>query len=325
MVKPARAAGERTGVANTPCWEAGEWTVKLARVAREQREFCESINRTSPKFDSRGSSCFSLQVRYNGAMADDVTPPPPHSAPPVPQPAPRTAPAAIWSLALAVLSFTCGWLFTAIPAVICGHLARSRIRKSGGALGGKGIATAGLILGYIALTLGVMGIPLLVSMIQSDRERLHRLSTERKEIASDDGKIDVIVPGLWVKMPGLNKQATLQVGDKSKQMYLIVITDAKADVQNMTLEKHHDLTRDRMLQKMKNASATEPISLTIDDHPALQNELTGTEKGINVVFLHTTVDEGDHFQQILAWTLKSRWQQQNQLLREITGTFRSEK
>ena len=54
-------------------------------------------------------------------------------------------------------------------------------------------------------------------------------------------------------------------------------------------------------------------------------QVTGTEKGINVVFLHTTVDEGDHFQQILAWTLKSRWQQQNQLLREITGTFRSEK
>jgi hypothetical protein len=261
MVKPARAAGERTGVANTPCWEAGEWTVKLARVAREQREFCESINRTSPKFDSRGSSCFSLQVRYNGAMADDVTPPPPHSAPPVPQPAPRTAPAAIWSLALAVLSFTCGWLFTAIPAVICGHLARSRIRKSGGALGGKGIATAGLILGYIALTLGVMGIPLLVSMIQSDRERLHRLSTERKEIASDDGKIDVTVPGLWTKLPGLNKFATanpssgghptLQVGDKNKQMYLIVFSDAKSDFPNLTLEKHHQLTRDRMLQKMK--------------------------------------------------------------------------
>jgi hypothetical protein len=28
---------------------------------------------------------------------------------------------AMWSLALAVLSFLCGWLFTAIPAVICGH------------------------------------------------------------------------------------------------------------------------------------------------------------------------------------------------------------
>jgi hypothetical protein len=162
-------------------------------------------------------------------------------------------------------------------------------------------------------------------MIQSDRERFHRLSTERKEIASDDGKIDVTVPGLWVKMPGLNKQATLQVGDKSKQMYLIIITDAKADLNNFTLENHHRLTRDRMLQKMKNASATEPVRLTIDGHPALQDELSGTEKNTNVVFLHTTVDDDDHFQQILAWTLKSRWQEQNQQLREITGTFRSEK
>jgi hypothetical protein len=53
-------------------------------------------------------------------------------------------------------------------------------------------------------------------------------------------------------------------------MYLIVITDAKADLDNFTLEKHHQLTRDRMLQKMKNASANEPVSLTIDGHPALR-------------------------------------------------------
>src|SRR5947199_3817821 len=197
-------------------------------------------------------------------MSDQITPPPS----PVPQAVSRTAPVAIWSLILAILSFTCGWLFTAIPAVICGHVARSKIRKSGGALRGKGIATAGLILGYIALVLGVMGIPLLVSMIQSDRERLHRLSTEKQEIASDDGQIKVTVPGLWTKLPELNKQASLQVGNKSKEVYLIEITDTKADFDNITLEKHHDLTRDRMFQKMKNASATEPVPLTIDDHPA---------------------------------------------------------
>ena len=146
-------------------------------------------------------------------MADETPPSPP---PAIPQTVPHTPAVAIWSLILAVLSFTCGWLFTAIPAVICGHIARAKIRKSGGALGGKGIATAGLILGYIALVLGIMGIPLLVSMIQSDRERLHRLSTERKEIASDDGKIKVTVPGMWTKMPELNKFASLQVGDKAQ-------------------------------------------------------------------------------------------------------------
>jgi hypothetical protein len=197
-----------------------------------------------------------------------------------------------------------------------------RFAKSGGALGGMEITTAGLIVGYIAIALGVMGIPLLVSMIQSDRERLHRLSTERKEIASDDGKIKVTVPGTWTKLPELNKQASLHVGGKSKEMYLIVITDAKAAVGNLTLENYHQITRDRMLQKMKNASANEPVPLTIDGHPALQDELSGTKDGTDVVFLHTTADDGDHFQQILAWTLKSRWQKQNEQLRKITGTFR---
>jgi Domain of unknown function (DUF4190) len=255
-------------------------------------------------------------------MADETPPAPPLA---VPQSVPRTPAIAIWSLILAVLSFTCGWLFTSISAVICGHIARSKIRRSRDALGGKGIATAGLILGYIALVLGIMGIPLLVSMIQSERERLQRLSIERKEIASDDGKIRVTVPGIWTTLPELNKQASLQVGNKSKETYLIVITDAKADLDNFTLEKHHQQTRERMLQKMKNASATQSVSLTINGQPALQDELTGTEKGTNVVFLHTTVDDGDHFQQILAWTLKSRWQEQDQLLRDVTASFGSEK
>ena len=73
------------------------------------------------------------------------------------------------------------------------------------------------------------------------------------------------------------------------------------------------------------ASASEPVSLMIDGHPALQHELSGTEKGSDVVLLHITVDDGDHFQTINAWTIKSRWKQQNQLLREVTASFRSEK
>ena len=57
----------------------------------------------------------------------------------------------------------------------------------------------------------------------------------------------------------------------------------------------------------------------------MQDELSATEDGTNVVFLHTTVDDGDHFQTINAWTIKSRWKQQNQLIREATASFRSEK
>ncbi len=247
-------------------------------------------------------------------MADETTPPPAS----VPQPVARTPPIAIWSLVLRLarhrdprrhLRPYCSFEDSQIQR----RARRERSRHR----------WANLRLHRTRARYN--GHPVTCQHDPVGSRALHRLSTERKEIASDDGQIKVTVPGLWTKLPELNKQASLQVGNKSKEVYLIVITDTKADFDNMTLEKHHDLTRDRMFQKMKNASATEPVPLTIDDHPALQDELTGTENGTNVVFLHTTVDDGDHFQQILAWTLKSRWQQQNQLLREITRTFRSEK
>src|SRR4029453_10101312 len=61
-------------------------------------------------------------------MADQITP---ATSALSTQPCSFSAPTAIWSLVLAILSFFCGWLFTAIPAVICGHVARSKIRKSG--------------------------------------------------------------------------------------------------------------------------------------------------------------------------------------------------
>lgn len=60
---------------------------------------------------------------------------------------PRTSGLAITSLVLGICSFfTIG--LTAIPAVICGHIARGKIKRSGGARTGSGIALAGVICGY---------------------------------------------------------------------------------------------------------------------------------------------------------------------------------
>jgi len=63
----------------------------------------------------------------------------------------------------ATASMVCGilfflWPFTAIAAVILGHIALSEIKKSAGRLAGHGMAMAGLILGYI----GVAFVPFLL-------------------------------------------------------------------------------------------------------------------------------------------------------------------
>lgn len=66
-------------------------------------------------------------------------------------PSSQTEPLAIWSLVLGLvglLSFCCGPAF-GIGAVVCGHLALSKI-KARPQLEGRGLALAGLIIGYFA-------------------------------------------------------------------------------------------------------------------------------------------------------------------------------
>lgn len=65
---------------------------------------------------------------------------------------------------LAITSLVCGILafvtmgLAGLPAVITGHLALSAIRKSGGILGGRGMAIAGLIMGYVGFVLIVLAV-----------------------------------------------------------------------------------------------------------------------------------------------------------------------
>ena len=60
-------------------------------------------------------------------------------------------PLAIWALILGIASLVFCCLPLAIPAVICGYLARSRIAQTPESVSGKGMAMAGLIMGYASV------------------------------------------------------------------------------------------------------------------------------------------------------------------------------
>lgn len=71
---------------------------------------------------------------------------------------PPTSTMAIVSLIASILGWTIVPVIGSIVGVITGHMAKKEIRESGGRLGGDGLATAGLIIGYIALGFSVLGI-----------------------------------------------------------------------------------------------------------------------------------------------------------------------
>jgi len=81
----------------------------------------------------------------------------------------------------AIFSFICGLLFFFLPfaivAIIFGHLSLSEIRKSAGRLKGRGLAMAGLVLGYaglavipVVLILAAIAIPNLLRARMSANE-----------------------------------------------------------------------------------------------------------------------------------------------------------
>ena len=93
--------------------------------------------------------------------------PPPAAAPPPPQVvgvAPQvTSQLAIWALVAGCLSLLCG-IFASIPAIILGHMGLSEIKKNP-SLSGKGMALAGVILGYVFTTLIVLYLIAIVVLI----------------------------------------------------------------------------------------------------------------------------------------------------------------
>ncbi len=69
---------------------------------------------------------------------------------------------AIISMVAGIIGFVGLPLIGSIAAVICGHLAMNEIKNSQGRLGGKGFATAGLILGYIGLVLTALFVAFII-------------------------------------------------------------------------------------------------------------------------------------------------------------------
>jgi hypothetical protein len=97
------------------------------------------------------------------------------SPPPLPQratgPGPETG-LAILSFILGLCSFgLCLSFITGIPAIICGHVARSRAVRLPGRYGGAGLALAGILLGYASLLFALIIAGLLLPAIS--KAKLH--------------------------------------------------------------------------------------------------------------------------------------------------------
>ncbi|MBV2207936.1 MAG: DUF4190 domain-containing protein [Thermomonas sp.] len=75
-----------------------------------------------------------------------------------PLPVRQTSTLAVVSLVFGILGWNLLPFIGSVVAVITGHMARKEIRQSAGQLEGDGLAVAGLVMGYLIIGLGILGI-----------------------------------------------------------------------------------------------------------------------------------------------------------------------
>lgn len=80
------------------------------------------------------------------------------------------------SLVLGILGTLCLGIFTGIPAIITGHIARSRALKRPLEYGGAGLALAGLILGYLSIPATLVGAGLVLPALAKAKARAQQIS-----------------------------------------------------------------------------------------------------------------------------------------------------
>ena len=77
---------------------------------------------------------------------------------------PPNSTTAVVSLVFGILSWVMLPVIGPIVAVAAGHMARAEIRRSNGQVGGGGMATAGLVLGYLQIALFALAICAIVAI-----------------------------------------------------------------------------------------------------------------------------------------------------------------
>jgi hypothetical protein len=120
---------------------------------------------------------------------------------------PQTSGLAIASLILGIASIVmCLGPLAGIPAVIIGHKANSDIRKSGGVIQGGGMATAGLVTGYLSIfmialwgLMAAVAIPNFVkarkaAQAEQCKATLNIIQDAKQAWAKEDAKSDDAVP-----------------------------------------------------------------------------------------------------------------------------------
>lgn len=142
-------------------------------------------------------------------------------------------------------------------------------------------------------------------------------------LKSPDGKFQITVPAGWKTNVLSSEEAEIKAGNPIEEMYVIVLTELKADfTDETTLDDYTTIVKDAMAEKLSSADPTPPVPITVNGNAARQYEIQGSTSNVKLAYIVTTVETGEHFHQVVIWTLQSRINKNQTTMQKVASTFR---
>ncbi len=152
---------------------------------------------------------------------------------------------------------------------------------------------------------------------------------DRRVLANAEVGIELTLPASWSAASGLNKAAALQARDEANDLYIIVVAEDDATLQQSGVRDNAQRYRDLLIRRLQaNGQFEGSVSTNVDfigEDYANQSEIRGQlADGTPVVYLHTTVSTANRYYQIVAWTTPDQYSVFASELQRITETFQED-
>lgn len=149
------------------------------------------------------------------------------------------------------------------------------------------------------------------------------LNKTGKMVTFYEDQFSILKPKKWRMMNDLNEEADLQMGNVRKEAYAIVLTESKMDFEDASLQDYSDLTRGFLSENLKKHEESAPEKLTINGYPAIKYSITGNIDFIKLKYWHVSIEAGDHFHQIVMWSLNSKFEKNQATYNKVIQSFKA--
>lgn len=149
-------------------------------------------------------------------------------------------------------------------------------------------------------------------------------SAEPETVQFFEGQFQALKPASWSMQSDLNDVADLQMGNRFKDVYCTVLTEAKVDfADDVTVETFSDLTRAMLVESLSDPTETGPTTMEYSGQPAVLYELVGSIDNTRIKYWHVSIESPTHFHQVVLWSLPSKFDANKADFEAVLGSIRA--